>query len=89
MGNMRKGAEAWWIGHSMRDGKTNASIASLFIIVALRALGTHRAWNARSTSPTFNHTRDLESLWNSLAEIVEILKRFLQCPRPATPVQEN
>jgi hypothetical protein len=28
----------------MRDAKTNASIASHFIEKALRALGTHRAW---------------------------------------------
>jgi hypothetical protein len=28
----------------MRDEKTNASIASHFIEKALRALGTHRAW---------------------------------------------
>jgi hypothetical protein len=35
----------------MRDVKTHASIASHILEVALRALGTHRAWNARSTMP--------------------------------------
>ena len=45
------GVRPWahWIGHSMRDGKAIASKASPNLLAALRAMGTHRAWNARST----------------------------------------
>ena len=34
----------WWIGHSMRDGKTNTRSTSPILKGTLRALRTHRAW---------------------------------------------